>query len=151
MSRPRSARLLSRAAGAIAAAGALALASCSTVQQEADKQAAQVADYALPSGLETALAADGSSEPEARGGAAEKWLSDPTNEVADGQGGATWVVRKRDSASLRVDVYQYWESGDFFPPDQGEAAWGVACRTYDVTNGVQTQQRTCPDGTPNKP
>lgn len=56
-------------------------------------------------------------------------------------------MHERGGASLRVDVYEYWESGDFFPPDQGEAVWGVACRIYDVADEVTTRTVPCPEDT----
>lgn len=137
-----------RAGGALAVAAVL-LAGCSSVQQEADEAAARVADDVLPAALERAVAALGST-PE-RAAAAEAWLAEPDPAVTASQGGSTWVVRGREGSAVRVDVYAWYESGSFFPPDQGAAVWGVACRTYDVTSGVSVTPLECPEGTPEAP
>ncbi len=127
------------------------LTGCSSVQQEADAQAARVADHVLPKRLDAAIASVEPQTPEDRGVAAEDWLSDPDPSVTASQGGATWAVRGATGTTIRVDVYQYWESGSFLPPDQGEAAWGVVCRSYDVAAAVTAHPVECPVGTPEQP
>lgn len=129
------------------------LAGCSSLQQDADDQAARLADHVLPSALDDALAAADppAQTPDQRAIAAEDWLSTPDPSVTDSHGGAVWVLRGSQGTTIRVDVYRYWESGDFFPPDQGEAAWGVACRRYDVADPVTSSPMECPDGTPEEP
>ncbi len=135
---------------ALALAAAL-LTGCSAVQQTADEEAARVADHVLPSALGDAIASSGAQTPEERAVAGRDWLSDPDPSVTDSQGGVTWVVRGRTGTTVRVDVYRYWESGDFFPPDQGKAVWGLTCRSYDVAEGVTTRRVQCPPGTPEAP
>lgn len=115
-----------------AVAVALALTGCSSLQQEADTEAAGIADHVLPEALAQILVQNEVSTPVARGKAAQAWLSTPDPAVIQSQGGSTWVVLGRDGPSIRVDVYRYWESGSFLPPDQGNGTWGVACRTYNV-------------------
>ncbi len=83
--------------------------------------------------------------------AAEDWLSEPDPDLTSGYGGAAWEVRSSEGTTIRVDVSQYLESGSLSPPDQGEATWGVACRTYDVAEAVATSTVECPDGTPEEP
>lgn len=134
-----------------AMAGALLLTGCSTIQQDADTEAARLADHVLPDALSQQLAKDEASAPATRGKAAEAWLSNPDPAIIEGQGGSTWAVRGRDGSSIHVDVYRYWESGSFFPPDRGKGAWGVACRTYDVAGDVTTRSVDCPPGTPDAP
>ncbi len=127
------------------------LAGCGSLQQEADAEAARVADHVLPGPLGDAIASADPQTPGARAVAAEDWLSDPDWSVTASQGGATWAVRGRAGTAIRVDVYQYWESGSFFPPDQGDAAWGVACRSYDVAAAVTADPVECPEDTPEEP
>ena len=135
---------------AIGCAGLL-LAGCSQVQQEADTEAAGVADYVVPDELGNVLASSGATTPDQRGAAAQAWLADPYSAVTVSQGGVTWAVRSREGTSIRVDVYKWLESGDLLPPDQGEAAWGLACRSYDVAAEVTVKQVDCPEGTPEVP
>lgn len=127
------------------------LAGCSSLQREADAQAARVADHVLPGPLDDAVASADPQTPEGRAVAAEDWLLDPDPTVTASQGGATWAVRSTTGTTIRVDVYQYWESGSFFPPDQGDAAWGVACRSYDVAAAVTADPVECPEDTPEEP
>ena len=127
------------------------LTGCSSVQQEADDEAARVADHVLPDSLEQAVAAAAPQTPRDRISVAREWLADPDPSVTDSQGGTTWEVREVEGTTIRVDVYRYWESGSFFPPDQGEAVWGVACRRYDVAGPVVLSAVECPEGTPEAP
>lgn len=127
------------------------LAGCSTVQQEADDEAARVADHVLPGALDSALTESGARTPQERATAAADWLADPGPSVMDSQGGTTWAVRGQEGVTIRVDVYAWVESGSFFPPDQGKAVWGLACRSYDVTDAVASTPVECPDGTPAAP
>ena len=82
---------------------------------------------------------------------ADRWLRDPTRSSVDDRASAGWRVVGSQGPVIRVDVYAYVESGSFFPPDQGEAAWGVACREYDVTGRVTSTTVECPEGTPATP
>lgn len=126
------------------------LTSCSQLHQDADLEAARVANV-LSKALNDELSDAKPQTPEERRIAAEDWLSEPDPEVTSSYGGATWEVRGTEGTTIRVDVYQYLESGSFFPPDQGEATWGVACRTYDVAEAVVTRTVECPEGTPDEP
>lgn len=127
------------------------LAGCaSTLQADADAEAERVADHVLPVALDEMAAASDTSDPDARALAVARWLADPGPSAMDGQR-ATWALRQRDGARLRVDLYARVESGSFFPPDQGRSAWGVACRTYVVGEGVLVVPIRCPDGTPATP
>ena len=144
-------RLMSSARWAAIGCAGILLAGCGEVRQDADTEAARVADHVLPGEVGNVLASSGASTPQQRGAAAEAWLSEPDPAVTDSQGGATWAVRSREGTSIRVDVYKWWESGSFFPPDQGEAAWGLACRSYDVAAEVTVRQVDCPEGTPEVP
>ena len=130
---------------------ATVLAGCSTLQAEADDEAARIADHVLPEVIDDAVAAAGARTRAERAAAAQDWLERPGPSLMDGQGAATWVVRDREATTIRVDLYRRWESGSFFWPDQGEAAWGVACRVYDVADGVRTIVAECPAGTPDSP
>lgn len=136
--------------GALALAGLL-LAACSQVQQEAEDEAARVADHVLPDAVAGAVSASGARTAEERVAAAQTWLATPDPAVSDSQRGATWVVTGLEATTIRVAVYTRWESGSLFPPDQGESAWGVACRSYDVAAGVAVRPVDCPDGTPASP
>ena len=127
------------------------LAGCSSVQQEADDEAARVADHVLPDSLEQVVAAAGPQTPQDRVSVAREWLVAPDPSVPGSQSGAAWEVREVEGTTIRVDVYRYWESGSFFPPDQGEAAWGVACRSYDVAGPVVPSAVECPEDTPEAP
>ncbi|QCX28837.1 hypothetical protein [Nocardioides jishulii] len=129
----------------------LVVTGCSTLQEDADEQAARLADGALLEGLEREMQTVGATTAAQRGEAAEAWLSTPDPAITDGHGASTWVVREQEGASVTVAVYQYYESGSFFPPDQGEAVWGLTCRTYEVTREVTARSVTCPDGTPATP
>lgn len=135
---------------AVGLAGVI-LTGCSTVQREADEEAARVADQVLPGALDGAIASSGAQSLQERGDAAADWLADPGPSAMDGQGGTTWVVRDQDGATIRLDVYAWVESGSFFPPDQGKALWGLACRSYDVAAGVTSTPVECPEGTPAAP
>lgn len=126
------------------------LAGCSSVQQEADAEAARVADHVLPEALDQAVAA-GPQTPGGRAATAADWPRDPDPTLTTSQGGAAWEVRAVEGATIRVDVYRYWESGAFLPPDQGRAVWGVACRSYDVAGPVVADAVECPEGTPEAP
>lgn len=134
-------------------AGSLLVAGCSTLQQEADSLAAGVADHALRDALTTAVDQAGPRTSEARVAAASAWLATPDTSKVPGRGPLTWSVRGVDDGHIRVDVYRYAESGSFFPPDQGDATWGVACRAYDVTDPARTTAIAieCPPGTPSEP
>ena len=128
------------------------LTGCSQLQQNADKEAARVADYVLPEALNDEISNAGPQTPEQRRLAAEDWLSKPGGPpLAGSRVGATWEVLGSKGTTIRVDVYQYLESGSFFPPDQGEARWGVACRIYNVVEKVATSTVECPEGTPEEP
>ena len=127
------------------------LTGCSSLEQDADDEAAVVADHVLPPALDDAISAADPQSPEQRRVAAEEWLSDPDPSVVDGLRHVTWEVRGSEGTTIRVDVYMYLESGDLLPPDQGEATWGVACRAYDVAGAVMTTTDECPDGTPAEP
>ena len=127
------------------------LTGCSSLQRDADDEAARVADHVLPKALDDAISAADPQSPEERRVAAEEWLSDPGPSVMDGQRNVTWEMRGSGSTTIRVDLYTYVESGDLLPPDQGEATWGVACRAYDVARAVRTTTAECPDGTPEEP
>ncbi len=128
----------------------VALAGCSSLQRDANAEAALAADHALPKALKGAISGSDPQSPEERRVAAEKWLTDPYSSV-DGLSNVTWEVRGSEGTTFRVDLYMYLESGDLLPPDQGEATWGVACRTYDVARAVRTTMVECPDGTPEEP
>ena len=130
---------------------AVLLGGCSDVQQDADAEAARVADHVLPAAADEVLTSSRATTSERRGAVAEAWFSEPDAAVTDSQGASTWVVRSRDGASLRVDVYRRVESASFFPPDRGESAWGLACRTYDVASTVTATPVDCPAGTPKAP
>lgn len=128
----------------------VSLAGCSRLQATADDEAAGIAEVAVPSALTDAVAA--ATTPEERAVAAREWLSDPYSELPDGYGPTSWALRGSEGTALRVDVYHWWESGDLLPPDQGEAVWGLACRTYDVTApDVVTTAVECPEDTPTAP
>jgi hypothetical protein len=127
------------------------LTGCSQLQQNADDVAARVADSVLPEVLDEEVSHTDSHRSEDRRVAAEDWLSEPGPPLTTSHVGATWKVRGSEGTRIRVDVYQYLESGDFFPPDQGRATWGVACRIYDVAEAVETSSVECPDGTPEVP
>lgn len=131
--------------------GALLTGCAGTIQVDADTEAARIADHVLPLALDDAAATSAASDPNERAAAVADWLADPGPSVMDGQRSTTWVVRGLDGDQLRVDLYTRVESGSFLPPDQGEDAWGVACRTYVVTERVLVVQRTCPDDTPAEP
>ncbi|WP_193610380.1 hypothetical protein [Nocardioides lijunqiniae] len=127
------------------------LTGCSSLQREADDEAARVADHVLPEALDDAIsAADPKSSAERRG-AAKKWLSDPDPSVMDGQRNVKWEVRGSKGTTIWVNLYTYVESADLLPPDQGEATWGVVCRAYDVARAVKTTTVECPDDTPEEP
>ncbi len=135
----------------LAAMTAALLAGCaSTLQVDADTEAERVADHVLPVALDEVAASTGTADPNARAVAVARWLDDPGPSVMDGQR-ATWVLREHNGARLRVDLYTRVESGSFFPPDQGDSAWGVACRTYVVGDRVLVVPTRCPDGTPATP
>lgn len=127
------------------------LAGCSTVQQEADDEAARIANQVLPTAIDVAITAADARTGSERLAAAEAWLADPGPSIMDGHGGATWAVRGREAGTIRVDVYRRWESGSFLPPDQGEAAWGLACRSYDVARDARPIVIECPAGTARTP
>ena len=126
------------------------LTGCSSLQRDADDEAARAADRVLPEALNDAISVSDPHSPGERRVAAEEWLSDPYSSL-DGLSNVTWEVRGSEGTTLRVDLYMYLESGDFLPPDQGEATWGVACRAYDVARAVKTTTVECPDGTPEEP
>ncbi|GGD12857.1 hypothetical protein [Nocardioides daphniae] len=151
MTRSLRSRATTRPRGAALLTGLVLLAGCSSLQDDADEQAAQLADGPLLSGLEREMQTAGATTEEERGAAAEAWLSTPAPAITESHGGSTWVVREREGASVTVAVYQYWESGSFFPPDQGEAAWGLACREYEVAPQVTARSIPCPEGTPAAP
>lgn len=122
------------------------------LQQDADDEAARVADYVLPEALNDEMSNVDPQTPEQRKLAAEDWLSKPGGPRLTGSRvGASWNVRGSKGTTIRVDVYQYLESGSFLPPDQGEARWGVACRTYNLAEKVVTSTVKCPEGTPENP
>ncbi|MGB0098990.1 MAG: hypothetical protein WBP61_01790 [Nocardioides sp.] len=127
------------------------LAGCSQLQQDADAEAGRVADHVMPGALTDAISTAGARTPESRVAAAEQWLSDPGPSAIDSQGHVAWKVVASEGTSIRVDVYTYVESASFFPPDQGDATWGVACRSYAVAATVTTATVECPDGTPEEP
>ena len=127
------------------------LTGCSQLQQSANDEAARVADSVVPEALDDGISHADPAAPEDRKVAAEDWLSEPRPPLMRSRVGATWWVRGSKGTAIRVDVYQYLESGDFFPPDQGKATWGVACRIYDVADAVATSTVECPDGTPKEP
>lgn len=127
------------------------LSACSTLDTEADDAAAVVADRLLPPALTRVLRRAGAESSQARLRAADRWLRDPTRSTLDDRAAAGWRVVGSQGSVIRVDVYAYVESGSFFPPDQGEAAWGVACRAYDVAGRVTTTAVDCPDGTSEVP
>ncbi len=133
---------------AVALLAVALLAGCSQLQQDADEEAARVADHVLPGALDDALSSSAARTPEARAAAGTQWLLDPGPSAIDSQGPVRWEVLGAEGATIRVDVYTYTESASFFPPDQGEATWGVACRAYDVTASVTATVVECPDGTP---
>lgn len=97
------------------------------------------------------LQASDARPPGGRRAAVERWLADPGDPAIEGQAGVTWVVQDSTGTTVRVDVYLYLESDDLLPPDQGEARWGVACRSYDVAAAVETTTVACPAGTPGTP
>ena len=128
----------------------LSLAGCSTLQETADDETTRIANGPLPMALTDAVAA--ATTPEERAVAAQEWLSDPYGNTLDGYGGTTWALRGAEGTTFRVDVYHWWESGDLLPPDQGNAVWGLACRTYDVAApDVVTTAVECPEDTPTAP
>lgn len=125
------------------------LTGCSTIQQQADDIAAASADYTMVDVLTEVIAASDAQTPEERVAAAEDWLSDPYRGRSSlDNRGAVWVTRGRQGAKIRIDLYSFEESASLLPPDAGESAWGVACRTYDVAEGVTVITIECPDGTP---
>lgn len=127
------------------------LTGCSQLQRDADIEAARVADHVLPEALNDEIVHAEPRTPEERRVAAEDWLSEPGPPLTSSHAAATWLVRGSKGTTIRVDVYQYLESGRFFPPDQGEATFGVACRIYDVAKAVATSTVECPEGTPEQP
>lgn len=127
------------------------LAGCSTLEQEAEYSASVVADGVLTRELAEELDASGASTPAERVEVARGWLSTPDEEVLDTMNPVTWVVRGVEGSAVRVDVYSYVESGSLLPPDQGEARWGLVCRTYDVATAVTVREVECPDDTPTSP
>ena len=138
------------AAAVLGALLTLCLAGCSRLQATADKETVGIADFAVPMALTDAVAA--ATTPEQRAVLASEWLSDPYSTLPDGYGPTSWALRGRDGTTFRVDVYHWWESGDLLPPDQGEAVWGLACRTYDVAAPtVVTTTVECPEDTPTAP
>lgn len=137
--------------GRLALFALVMLTGCSSVQADADEEAARVSDHVLPEALDDAISEADPQSPEERRVAAEEWLSGPDPSVVDGQRNATWEVRGSEGTTIRVDLYTYLESGDLLPPDQGEATWGVACRAYDVARAVTATTVECPDDTPAEP
>ena len=135
----------------VLAVAATLVTGCSTLQQEADDRAAQVADAVLTRALTDELSSSDASTPAERVEVAGAWLSTPDPEVVRNKGPVAWVVRGVEGTVVRVDVYARVESGSFFPPDQGASAWGVACRAYDVAGEVTVHALDCPDGTPEQP
>ncbi|MFC7490503.1 MULTISPECIES: hypothetical protein [unclassified Knoellia] len=127
------------------------LVGCGQVQADADAAAARVADQVLPEAVAAAITTSGARTPEQRAVAGETWLSEPDPAVTESQGGTTWFVRGREGTAIRLDVYARVESGSFLPPDQGQAAWGVACRSFDVGEKVTVTPVECPEGTPETP
>ncbi|MGJ9422684.1 hypothetical protein [Aeromicrobium sp. CF3.5] len=147
---------MSRSAGAlrhvvVVGLALAALAGCSTIQREADDEAARIADQVLPAAIDAAIAEVDAKNGSERLVTAETLLTDPEAPIMDGQGGVVWVVRGRDATTIRVDIYRRWESGSLLPPDQGEAAWGLVCRSYDVTRSARSIVVECPAGTPRSP
>jgi len=117
-------------------------AGCSTIQSEADVQAADSADVAVPRALRNELDSHGLTSPAERADAAQTWFNEtnpPDVNVVD-----RWVVRSRERTRLRVDFYVRVESGSLLPPDGGKSAHSVAGRVYDVAHGVTVQQVDCP-------
>ena len=117
-------------------------AGCSTIQSEADVQAADGADVAVPRALRKELDSHGLTSPAERADAAQTWFNEtnpPDVNVVD-----RWVVRSRDGTRFRVDLYRHMESGSLLPPDGGKSASSVVCRVYDVAHGVTVQQVDCP-------
>ena len=128
----------------------LSLTGCSTLQVTADGETALIADGPLPLALTDAVA--GATTPDQRAVAAQQWFSDPYGNYLDGHRGTKWALRGSEGTTFRVDVYYWWESGDLLPPDQGNAVWGLACRTYDVAApDVVTTAVECPEDTPAAP
>ncbi len=134
-----------RVSGAFAGIAIVVLAGCSSVQQEADQEAVRIADHVIPKKLETLSSV--SKPPEDRAADVMVRLAEPDPSVLSGQRATTLAVRGRDGTAIRVDVYSRWESGSFFPPDRGEAAWGRACRTYVVAERVTSTPMACPEAT----
>ena len=136
----------------VVGAALVGLTACSTIQQDADDEAVVVADQLLPQKLTRMLRRAGAESPQARLRAVDRWLrGDPTRSTLRDRASAGWRVVGSEGSVIRVDVYAYEESGSFFPPDQGEAAWGVACRAYDVAGRITTTAVECPEGTPETP
>lgn len=117
-------------------------AGCSTIQSEADVQAADSADVAVPRALRKELDSRGLASPAERADAGQVWFNE-TRPIDISLGGH-WVVRSREGTRLRVDFYVRVESGSLLPPDGGKSAHSVACRVYDVAHGVTVQQVDCP-------
>lgn len=123
---------------------------CGSLQRDANDRAAQIADYTVRDGLKKSIAAANADSPQERAQAALNWLRDPNLTQAETQGG-TWIVKGSEGTTIRVDVYRKYESGALLPPEQGKSAWGVACRTYDVSTSVTVSSIVCPDGTSDEP
>lgn len=127
------------------------LSACSTLDTEAESEAVVVADRLLPQVLTRVLRRSGAESSQARLTAVDRWLRGPRSSTIEDRARAGWRVVGSQGSAIRVDVYAYVESGSFFPPDQGEATWGVACRAYDVAGPVTVTPVVCPEGTPAVP
>jgi len=126
------------------------LSGCGGLQKQADIEAARLADSVLPVSLEDAITSSGAVNPAERVIAAQEWLSNPAPSL-DGQGTNEWLADNTSGTTIQVTVYAYSESASFFPPDQGEATWGTACRSYDVADKVTATPLECREGTPDEP
>lgn len=124
----------------------------SSFQAMADEMTANEADTALPDRLARAVAQSGAATTDARTTAALRWLTSAEPRVdSDSALTAEWKVVGHEGAEIRVDVYMLVESGDLLPPTLGKSTWGLACRVYDVSDGVHATTVQCPVGTPDAP
>lgn len=127
---------------------ALLVSSCLRISQnDADEQAALVADHLLAPRLERELN-------EFRGGASRNrvqtihsWLIAPDEDFLTSTNGALWVVGSPKGSAIPVTVYDLWTDTAFV----NDSRWGRACREYDVGKTITTRVVTCPTGTPREP